>query len=139
MGQQTVIAHTNTQTTRDPVEHHRGDYRGPTPKPEGRDGAEMEDAKENALAPINAPFGGHNFIARVVPQNRYSSLINTRLFLIRQWLELGQGMFALQVRQLNSSTRQDSFNFKSTFVGFASGHYFRPKRQLHPDCGTGGH
>src|SRR5258706_13608697 len=41
---QTVISHADAQTTRDPVEQHRGNHRGPTPEPESREGAEMEEA-----------------------------------------------------------------------------------------------
>ncbi len=96
----------------------------------------MKDAQENALTPIDVPFGGHNFIARLVPQTDTPVSINTRLFLIRQWLELGQGMFALQVRQLNSSTRQDSFYLEGPLICFATRHYLGAKRHLHPDCGT---
>src|SRR5258708_38007748 len=48
-------------------------------------------------------------------------------------------MFTLQVGQLDSSTRQNSLYFESTFVRLASGHYFRAKDQLHPDRGTTNH
>jgi hypothetical protein len=69
MGQQTMIAHADSQTARDPVEQDRGNHRGPTPKPESREGAEMKDAQENTLTPIDAPFGRHYLRSRLVQQN----------------------------------------------------------------------
>jgi hypothetical protein len=59
MSKQTVISHADSQTARDPVEHHCGNYRGPTPEPESSEGAEVEDAQENALTPIYVPFRRH--------------------------------------------------------------------------------
>jgi hypothetical protein len=57
MGQQTVIAHTDTKTAGHPVKDNSGDYGGPTPEKKRCDGSDVCDNEENPGAPIpSAPI-----------------------------------------------------------------------------------
>src|ERR1700686_753681 len=58
------------------------------------------------------------------------------VFLTRQWFELSEGMFAMQILQLYSTASQHSRYFESALVCLSPRHYFRPERQPHTHHGS---
>src|SRR6185503_6129181 len=56
MGQQPVISHADTETSRDPVKHHCGNQRRPAPEKERCDCCKMCKDQENSICPINPKF-----------------------------------------------------------------------------------
>ena len=55
VGQQTMIAHADTQAAGNPVKDNSGDYGGPAPEKKRCNGSKMRDNEENPRTPI--PFG----------------------------------------------------------------------------------